>query len=72
MTATGEGLVFVALEHSVRALADHPRVSELIVALPLESAPLVAGGATVRTIRGPLARASGCLSCTQCGWGRCG
>ena len=26
------------LEHSVRALADHPRVSELIVALPLESA----------------------------------
>jgi hypothetical protein len=21
---------------------------------------------------GPLARASGCVSCTQCGWGRCG
>src|SRR5687768_1970705 len=26
------------LEHSVRALVDHPRVSELIVALPAESA----------------------------------
>ncbi len=21
---------------------------------------------------GPVVRASGCLSCTQCGWGRCG
>jgi hypothetical protein len=21
---------------------------------------------------GPLARASGCVSCVQCGWGRCG
>jgi 2-C-methyl-D-erythritol 4-phosphate cytidylyltransferase/2-C-methyl-D-erythritol 2,4-cyclodiphosphate synthase len=44
------------LEHSVRALADHPRVSELIVALPLESADpppsWLAACAKVRVVAG--------------------
>ena len=33
------------------------------VPLPLSVCPECAG---------PLVRASGCLSCAQCGWGRCG
>ncbi len=46
--------------------------------LPPPPAPAGAIGFPPTAVRvcpecaGPLVRSSGCLSCTQCGWGRCG
>lgn len=40
---------------------------------PREAKPLIFNGLHVcPECAGPLARASGCISCLQCGWGRCG
>jgi hypothetical protein len=46
---------------------------DLATAASREPNPLVT--AAIRACpdcAGPIVRASGCLSCRQCGWGRCG
>lgn len=46
--------------------SDHKRNRQPTSHLPLQLARVCPECA------GPLARASGCVTCTQCGWGRCG
>lgn len=46
--------------------------STLPTAATQEPNPLVSGVRVCPDCAGPLVHAAGCISCRQCGWGRCG